>query len=63
MKIGTEVALNLSSNVIGNFDYETFFPYNLLFIVRQCFDFITFLQITHQLIKDYLKLSYLMWYW
>ena len=58
IKNETEVVLRLSSNMIG--DNETNFPHKLLLTNRQVFQiFVILLQIIHQPILDYQKVSYL----
>ena len=58
----TEVVLWLSSNMIGNSDDETNFSHKLLLSNRQLQIFLKRLQIIHQLILSYQKLSYPRWY-
>ena len=40
---GTEVTLNLSSNVIGDSDHETYFPHKLLLSATQLLRFVKLL--------------------
>ena len=49
IKNGTEVTLNFSSNEIGNFNDETYFPHRLLLIDMP---FLKLLQMVDQLIKS-----------
>ena len=58
IKNETEVALRLSSNMIGNSKDETNFPHKLLLTNRQVTNL---LQIIYQLISSYQKLNYLRW--
>ena len=46
---GTEVTLNLSSNLVGNSDNETNFPYKLVLANIQFQKFVTLLQMAYQL--------------
>ena len=55
IKNETEVFLRLSSNIVGNSDDETNFPDRLLLDKFQIFE--KLLQIIHQLILSYQKLS------
>ena len=48
MKNGTEVTLEISSNVVGDSNHENNFLHKLLLINTQCF--IKLLQTVHQLI-------------
>ena len=57
IKNETEVVLRLSSNIIG--DDESNFPHKLLLTNRQVSIFVKVLQIIHQPILSYQKLSYL----
>ena len=50
IKNGTEVTLNLSSNLIGNSNDETNFLHKLLLTNIQVSKFVKFLQMVHQLI-------------
>ena len=50
IKNGTEVTLNLSSNLIGNSNDETNFLHKLLLTDIQVSKFVKFLQMVHQLI-------------
>ena len=54
-----DVALRLSSNMIGNSDDETNFPHKLLLTNRQVSKFVKLLLTEHQLILNYQKLDYL----
>ena len=47
---GTEVTLNLSSNVIGDSDHETYFPHTLLLSATQLLRFVKLLWIIHLVI-------------
>ena len=51
IKYGTEVTLNLSSNVTGDSYDETNFPHKLSVTDRHVQDFVKLLQIIHQLMK------------
>ena len=53
------VVLRLSSNMIG--DNENSFPHKLLLTNRQVLNLRKALQIIHQLILSYQKLTYLRW--
>ena len=46
---GAEVTLNLSSNLVGNSDNETNFPYKLVLANIQFQKFVTLLQMAYQL--------------
>ena len=46
---GIEVTLNLSSNLVGNSDNETNFPYKLVLANIQFQKFVTLLQMAYQL--------------
>ena len=46
---GTEVTLNLSSNLVGNSDNETNFPHQLVLANIQFQKFVTLLQMAYQL--------------
>ena len=59
VKNETEVILRFSSKMIGNSDDETNFRHRLLLTNRQVANL---LQIVHQLISSYQKLSYLKQY-
>ena len=50
MKSGTEVTLNISSNVVGDSNDENNFPHKLLLINKQLQSFAKLLQIIPQLI-------------
>ena len=56
-----EVVLRLSSNMIGDYNDETNFPYKLLLTNIQVTNLSKALQIIHQLILNYQQLSYLIW--
>ena len=57
MKNGYEVTLNVSSNVIGNSNDETNFPYKLLLTDTQVKKTRNALQMAHQLILNFQKLN------
>ena len=59
IKNETEVLLILSSNMIGNSDIKTNFPYKLLLTIDKLQIFVKLLQITCQLTSSYQKYSYL----
>ena len=59
MKNGTEVTLNLSSNVIADSSDETNFPHKLLLTGTQVSRLHKVLEIIHQSTYNYLKLCYL----
>ena len=50
IKTGTEVTVNLSSNLIRNFNDETSFTHKLLLTVQKIQRFVKFFQMVHQLI-------------
>ena len=50
IKNGTEVTLNLSSNLIGNSNDKTNFPHKLLLTNTKFQGFVKLLQMVHQLI-------------
>ena len=58
IKNKTEVVLRLSSNMIGDSNDETNFPFKLLLTDKQVSNIRRNLQIIHQLILNYQKLNY-----
>ena len=50
IKNGTEVTLNISSNLIGNSNDKTNFPHTLLWLIHQFQKFVKLSQMVHQLI-------------
>ena len=50
IKNGTEVALNLSANMIGYSNDETSFPHELLQLIHKFQVFVKLLQMVHHLI-------------
>ena len=50
IKNGTEVTLKLSSNVVGDFNYETNYPHKLLLTNAQFQGFVKLFQIIYQLV-------------
>ena len=61
IKNETEVVVRLSSNIIGNSNDETNFPYKLLSSNRQVANHVKFSQIIYQLTLSYQKLNYPRW--
>ena len=58
IKNETEVVVRLSSNMIGDSNDETNFPFKLLLTDKQVSNIRRNLQIIHQLILNYQKLNY-----
>ena len=56
IKNSSELALNLSSNAIGNSNFETIFPHKLLLINTQVLRLCKLSQIIHQFMQNYQKL-------
>ena len=56
IKNSTELTLNLSSNAIGNYNFETIFPHKLLLINTQVLRLCKLSQIIHQFMQNYQKL-------
>ena len=50
IKNGTEVILNISSNLIGNSNDKTNFPHTLLWLIHKFQKFVKLSQMVHQLI-------------
>ena len=50
IKNGTEVTLNISSNLIGNFNDKTNFPHISLWLIHKFQKFVKLSQMVHQLI-------------
>ena len=50
IKNGTEVTLNISSNLIGNSNDKTNFPHTLLWLIHKFQKFVKLSQMVHQLI-------------
>ena len=59
IKNETDVVLRLSSNIIGNSNYETNFPHKSLQLIDKLQIFLKLLLTIHQLILNYQKLNYL----
>ena len=55
IKNGTEVILNLLSNLIGNSNDETNFPHKLLLTDTKSLKLLQILQMVHQLIYNFQK--------
>ena len=49
IKYGTQVTLNLSSNVVGDPNNETNFPHKLLLLIQKFQRYVNFLEMVHQL--------------
>ena len=60
IKNGTEVTLNLSSNLTGNSNDEVDFPYKLL--LTKFWEFVKLLETVHQLVKKSQNLNCLRFY-
>ena len=56
IKNSSELALNLSSNAIGNSNFENIFPHKLLVINTQVLRLCKLSQIIHQFMQNYQKL-------
>ena len=50
IKNGTEVILNISSNLIGNSNDKTNFPHTVLWLIHKFQKFVKLSQMVHQLI-------------
>ena len=56
IKNSSELALNLSSNAIGNSNFENIFPHKLLVMNTQVLRLCKLSQIIHQFMQNYQKL-------